>query len=158
MSIAGYASWPAYDTFLIVLLSGWPVYDPNPLRPNPNPEKPVSGSCRVRGLGRTLTPLSESVFVPSTLVTKIWSSWCCYLVVWLSLSLISRVVVNFCGFMLIFSLWVRWLSGLCWFSAWFVGWVRRFLFIFFSLICVVDAVRFDGAGIYDFSELIGFCE
>ena len=57
MSIAGYAGWPAYDTFLIVLLSGRPVYDPNPLRPNPNPEKPVSGSCRVRGLGRTLTPL-----------------------------------------------------------------------------------------------------
>ena len=40
-----------------MLLSGRPVYDPNPLRPNPNPEKPVSGSCRVRGLGRTLTPL-----------------------------------------------------------------------------------------------------
>lgn len=33
------------------------------------------------------------------------------------------------------------------------------LFIFnFSLICVVDAVRFDGAGIYDFSDVIGFCE
>ena len=41
-------------------LSGRPVYDPNPLRPNPNPKKPVLGSCRVRGLGRTLTPLSES--------------------------------------------------------------------------------------------------
>ena len=40
-----------------MLLSGRPVYDPNPLRPNPNPKKPVSGSCRVRGLGRTLTPL-----------------------------------------------------------------------------------------------------
>ena len=40
-----------------MLLSGRPVYDPNPLRPNPNPEKSVSGSCRVRGLGRTLTPL-----------------------------------------------------------------------------------------------------
>ena len=46
--------------FLIVLLSGRPVYDPNPLRPNPNLEKPVSGSCRVRGLGRTLTPLVVS--------------------------------------------------------------------------------------------------
>ena len=57
MSIAGYAGWPAYDTFLIVLLSGRPVYDPNSLRPNPNPEKLVSGSCRVRRLGRTLTPL-----------------------------------------------------------------------------------------------------
>ena len=57
VSIAGYAGWPAYDTFLIMSLSGWPVYDPNPLRPNPNPKKPVSGSCRVRGLGWTLTPL-----------------------------------------------------------------------------------------------------
>ena len=57
VSIAGYAGWPTYDTFLIVLLSGQPVYDPNPLRSNPNPKKPVSGSCRVRGLGRTLTPL-----------------------------------------------------------------------------------------------------
>ena len=43
--------------FLIVSFSGRPVYDPNPLRPNPNPKKPVSGSCRVRELGRTLTPL-----------------------------------------------------------------------------------------------------
>ena len=58
MSIAGYAGWPAYDTFLIVLLSSWPVYDPNPLRPNPNLKKSVSGSCRVRGLARTLTPLA----------------------------------------------------------------------------------------------------
>ena len=57
VSIAGYAGWPAYDTFLIVSLLGRPVYDPNPLRPNPNPKKSVSGSCRVRGLGRTLTPL-----------------------------------------------------------------------------------------------------
>ena len=40
-----------------MLFSGRPVYDPNPLRPNPNPKKSVSGSCRVRGLGRTLTPL-----------------------------------------------------------------------------------------------------
>ena len=38
-------------------LSGRPVYDPNPLRPNPNPKKPMSGSCCIRGLGRTLTPL-----------------------------------------------------------------------------------------------------
>ena len=58
MSIAGYASWLAYDTFLIVSLSGRPIYDPNPLRSNPNPKKPVLGSCYVRGLGRTLTPLS----------------------------------------------------------------------------------------------------
>ena len=54
MSIMG---WPAYDTFLIVSLSGRPVYDPNPLRSNPNPKKPVSDSCHVRGLGWTLTPL-----------------------------------------------------------------------------------------------------
>ena len=39
-------------------LSGRPVYDPNPLKPNINPKKSVSGSCRVHGLGRTLTPLS----------------------------------------------------------------------------------------------------
>ena len=54
MSIMG---WPAYDTFLIVSLSGRPVYDPNSLRSNPNPKKPVSDSCHVRGLGWTLTPL-----------------------------------------------------------------------------------------------------
>ena len=58
VSIAGYAGWPVYDPFFIVSLSGRPVYDQNPLRPNPNPKKPVSGSCCVRGLGRTLTPLS----------------------------------------------------------------------------------------------------
>ena len=57
VSIAGYAGWPAYDTFLIVLFLGRPVYNPNPLRSNPNLKKPVSGSCRVCGLGRTLTPL-----------------------------------------------------------------------------------------------------
>ena len=57
VSIASYAGWPAYDTFFIVSLSGWPIYDANPLRSNPNPKKPVSGSRRVRGLGRTLTPL-----------------------------------------------------------------------------------------------------
>ena len=38
-------------------LSDRPVYDPNPLKPNRNPKKPVSSLCRVRGLGRTLTPL-----------------------------------------------------------------------------------------------------
>ena len=57
VSIAGYAGWPVYDTFLIMSLSGWPVYDPNPLRSNPNLKKPVSGLCRVHGLGQTLTPL-----------------------------------------------------------------------------------------------------
>lgn len=56
----------------------------------------------------------------------------------------SAVVV---GFLLIFGL-------ICGVGAA----VSRFLFLFFSLICVVDAVRFDGAGIYDFSDLIGFCE
>ena len=63
MSIAGYASWPAYDTFLIVSLSGQPIYDPNPLRLNPNPKKPVSGSCRVHGLDRTLTLLLWCIFL-----------------------------------------------------------------------------------------------
>ena len=57
VSIAGYAGWPAYDTYLIVSLLGQPIYDPNPLRPNPNPEKHMLGSCRVHGLGQTLTPL-----------------------------------------------------------------------------------------------------
>ena len=57
VSIASYADWPAYDMFLIVSLSGWPVYDPNQLRPNPNSSKPVSSSCCVHGLGRILTPL-----------------------------------------------------------------------------------------------------
>ena len=41
-----------------MLFSGQPVYDPNLLRPNPNPKKPVSGLCRVRELGRALTALS----------------------------------------------------------------------------------------------------
>ena len=58
MSIAG---WPVYDPFLIVSLSGRPVYDPNSLRPNPNPKKPVLGSCRVHGLGQTLTPLTSMI-------------------------------------------------------------------------------------------------
>ena len=58
VSIASYVDWPDYDTFLIVSLSVWFVYDPNPLSPNPNPKKPVSDSCHVHGLGRTLTPLN----------------------------------------------------------------------------------------------------
>ena len=61
VSIVGYTGWPAYDMFLIVSLSGWPVYDLNPLRSNLNLKKPVSDSCRVRGLGRTLTPLKFDV-------------------------------------------------------------------------------------------------
>ena len=44
-------------------LSGRPVYDLNPLRPNPNPKKPVSGSCCVYGLGRTLTLLLNVAFL-----------------------------------------------------------------------------------------------
>ena len=44
VSIAGYASWLTYDMVLIVSLLGWPVYDPNPLRPNPNQKKYMSGS------------------------------------------------------------------------------------------------------------------
>ena len=35
--IAGHVGQPVYDTFLIVSLSGRSVYDPSPLRPNPNP-------------------------------------------------------------------------------------------------------------------------
>ena len=58
VSIAGYADWPTYDTFLIISFSGRPVYNSNPLRPNINPKKSISGSCRVHELGRTLTPLS----------------------------------------------------------------------------------------------------
>ena len=57
MSITDYAGLPVYDTFLIMLLSSQPVYDLNPLRPNPNPKKPVSGSCCVHRLGRALTAL-----------------------------------------------------------------------------------------------------
>ena len=36
MSIASHVNWPAYDTFLIMSHSGWLIYDPNQLRPNPN--------------------------------------------------------------------------------------------------------------------------
>ena len=61
MSIAGYVGWPAYDTFLIVSLSDRPIYDPNPLKPNPNQKKPVLGSYRVCGSSRTLTPLLISM-------------------------------------------------------------------------------------------------
>ena len=60
MSIAGFAGWLAYDMFLIVSLLGRPIYDPNPLRHNPNPKKPVLVSYRVRELGWTLTSLGCS--------------------------------------------------------------------------------------------------
>ena len=75
VSIAGYAGWPAYDTFLIVLLSGRPVYDLNPLRPNPNSKKPVSGSCRVRGLGWTLTPLGLGSLVKGAQIPPLCFGW-----------------------------------------------------------------------------------
>ena len=60
MSIAGHGGWLVYDPFLIVSLLGRPIYDPNPLRHNPNPQKPMSGLYRVRGFGRTLTLLNLS--------------------------------------------------------------------------------------------------
>ena len=60
MSIAGCTGWPNNDTFFIMSLLGWPIYDPNPLSSNPNPQKPVSGLCRVCKLGWTLTPLLKS--------------------------------------------------------------------------------------------------
>ena len=41
-------------------LLGRPVYDPNPLRPNPNLQKLMLSSCCVRGLGRTLTLLNAA--------------------------------------------------------------------------------------------------
>ena len=41
MSIAGHVGKPAYDTFLILSLLDRPVYDSNPLRPNPNPQNHV---------------------------------------------------------------------------------------------------------------------
>ena len=40
--------------FRIIIVSR---VDPNPLRSNPNPKKPVLDLYRVRGLGRTLTPI-----------------------------------------------------------------------------------------------------
>ena len=61
VSITGYAGWLAYDMFLIVSFSSQPVYDPNPLKPNSNPKKPVSGLCRIRRFGRTLTPLTPRI-------------------------------------------------------------------------------------------------
>ena len=55
VSVVGHAGWPAYDTFLIMLLSGQPFYDPNPLRSNPYSQKLMSCLCHVRGSGQTLT-------------------------------------------------------------------------------------------------------
>ena len=60
MSIASHAGWPAYNTFLIVLRSGQPVYDPNLLRPNPNMQKPMS--CSRVGLNID-TPMRHHLFV-----------------------------------------------------------------------------------------------
>ena len=80
VSIAGYAGWPTYDTFLIVSLSGQPVYDPNPLKSNLNPKKSMSGLCRVRGLGRTLTPLVRTyvIHLLGTYVTILYN----WLILW----------------------------------------------------------------------------
>ena len=55
LSIAGHVGWLTYDTFLIVSLLDQPVYDSNPLRPNPNSQK----TCRVCELGHTLTLLAK---------------------------------------------------------------------------------------------------
>ena len=83
--IAGYAGWPVYDTFHIVSLSGWSVYDPNPLRSNPNPKKPVSGSCRVRRLGQTLTPLPQTNirlrFLVVGMTEWVTKNWNCVLLI-----------------------------------------------------------------------------
>ena len=62
MSNVSIAGWPTYDMFLIMPLSGRPVHDLNSLRPNPNSQKPVSGSCRVCVLGQTLTPLINTTY------------------------------------------------------------------------------------------------
>ena len=59
--------WPTYDTFLIMSLSARPVYDLNPLSSNPNLKKLMSNLCRVRRLGRTLTPLLLSKYLLYTL-------------------------------------------------------------------------------------------
>ena len=53
---------PLMTCFLSYRFSGRPVHDLNSLRPNPNPQKPVSGSCRVCVLGRTLTPLINTTY------------------------------------------------------------------------------------------------
>ena len=60
VSITSYVGWPTYGTFFIVLFSSRLVYDPNPLRPNLNLKNLVSGSCRVQGLGRILTPQRQT--------------------------------------------------------------------------------------------------
>ena len=57
MFVAGHAGWTAYNMFLIVSLSGRPVYDPNSLRFNLNPQKSMSCSCRIRELGQIFTSL-----------------------------------------------------------------------------------------------------
>ena len=98
VSIAGYASWATYDTFLIMSLSGRPVYDPNPLRPNPNPKKTVLGSCRVHGLGRTLTPLPMVNKTFHTWIVVVLTFKVCY-ITFLSLSLsLSSKEARVCHF------------------------------------------------------------
>ena len=59
------------NLFLFVSRLGQPVYDLNLLRPNPNPQKPVSGSCHVRELGRILTPVWRSLTGQSEYSNKV---------------------------------------------------------------------------------------
>ena len=56
ITIVGHTHWPAYDTFLIMSLSGQSIYDPNPLRPNYNPQNLISCSCWACGSCQILTP------------------------------------------------------------------------------------------------------
>jgi len=55
--IAGHVGQLAYDTFLIISLSSQSVYDTNPLRPNPNTQKPMS-CLRVEGEGDSFKVVS----------------------------------------------------------------------------------------------------
>ena len=55
--IMSQAGWPAYDTFHIESLSSWPVYYPNLLKFNPNPQK-LMLCLRVRS--KIDTPSSNS--------------------------------------------------------------------------------------------------
>ena len=70
MSIAGYAGWLAYDMFLIVSLSGQPVYDPNWLRPNPNPKKTCVGFVLCLQVGSNIDTPKRSWTVMPTVVLQ----------------------------------------------------------------------------------------
>ena len=79
MFIVGHAGWPAYNTFLIVLCLDRPIYDSNLLRPSLNPQKPVSGLCRVRGLVRTLTLLCITIYLCLGIHSgQIWWAGICF--------------------------------------------------------------------------------